>query len=258
VGLVVRRADDPEIMVGSGRPGGFVIELGDRAPLEGDELAMLIAHENLHRYIGIWLKFAPGGERATLWFGEGVVQYLSAQAVVRSGLSTPELLLDALSDALGGYLLNECADGACQGEGDEAFWRFPSLRQSSYHRGFLLAFWLDIELRRGSHRLVGVVRDLLRTHAGRRGISNEDIRLALERQLGRDLGDWYETYVVQSRRLPWQEWLDEAGLRARRVLAEEPAPGVGPRTSPRWVVVRVGPGFDRLMGWPVGAEGPFE
>ena len=50
--VALRRADDPAVQAGSGRRGGYVLELGQDVQRVDDDLVALLAHENLHRLIG--------------------------------------------------------------------------------------------------------------------------------------------------------------------------------------------------------------
>ncbi|MBN1946287.1 MAG: hypothetical protein JW797_11475 [Bradymonadales bacterium] len=220
VGLLLHRADGPGVMTGSGRPGGFVLELGETEGWESNRAALLIAHENLHQYIGNWLRFALGQELSTMWFLEGVVEYLSVCVVIRSGVASSDLFLQVLSQMVTGYLSNRFTDSVGGESSEERFWEHPGIRQLDYQKGFLLAFWLDIQLRRAQDRLEGAVGQLLRSFAGSRRIGNEEIRRVLEERLGRDLHEWFTRYVTGQERVPVTAWLEEAGLGLRRQLEE--------------------------------------
>src|SRR5690606_29678765 len=75
--VVLLREDDPAALNGAGRAGGFVLELGAGATSRSAGLVELLAHENLHRLNGHRLVYAASDEFATMWFREGVTEYVA-------------------------------------------------------------------------------------------------------------------------------------------------------------------------------------
>lgn len=234
VGLILHRPDCEGALTGSGRPGGFVVELGDGVDPTTAEFAELVAHENLHRYVGFALQFAPESELSTLWFKEGVTEYLATQLVVSAGFATYEWFLERIGRAATAYELNPFSGRI--NEDEEEYWAEPELRRLPYDHGFLLALLLDVELRRVGDRLDRAVWALLRNTRSFPVIRNRDLQSFFEDRLGRNCDDLFGRYVVGGERLPVAEVLAEVGIRLERerVLYEPVALTVELETLMGW------------------------
>ena len=101
--VALLRDDDRDLMTGNGREGGFVLELGDRIDGIDDELVELVSHENLHRLNGHELTFAASDEFGTLWFREGVTDYLGVRSAVDANIVDEERLFQHIGTALTMY-----------------------------------------------------------------------------------------------------------------------------------------------------------
>ena len=240
--FVLRRTDDPFALTGSGRPGGFVVELGERVGPRNDEVVQLVTHEHLHRYIGAWLRFAAEDELLTLWFKEGVVDYLAAEFAVRSGALPAEAFLDAFSEALTGYLTNDTVGQPLVGPVHE-LWNDSAARRLPYEQGFLLGFHLDLLLRENGDTLDRAVGDLISENAHWRRVGASQLRDFLEERLERDLGWLFDGYIAQGDPLPTRQWLTDAGLTMRQLSRPTPYYGleVDSTYSGIWSVVAIDP-----------------
>jgi predicted metalloprotease with PDZ domain len=242
VALVVLRQDDPLAMTGSGRPGGFVLELGQAVSPTSAELAALLAHENLHRYIGMWLRFAAEDEWSTLWFKEGVVDYLAAQMMVRAGLHPPSSFLRLTASRATAYLTRSGSIEAEHGPDPSQYWQNGSLRRLPYDLGYLAALWLDVALRRQGDSLERAVAALLEQRGGSR-VDLAVLRRHFEARLDGPLDRLFEDYLAGRRSLPVERWLAEAGLVMRATRRSVPYYGVEVRQEwdGRWRLVGVDP-----------------
>lgn len=214
IGLILHRPDREGALTGSGRPGGFVVELGDGVDPTAAEFAELVAHENLHRYLGFAIQFAPESELSMLWFKEGVTEYLATQLVVSAGFATYEWFLERIGRAATAYELNPWTGRS--NEDEEEYWADSELRRFPYDQGFLLALLLDIELRRVGDRLDRAVWALLRSTRSFPVVRNSDLQEFFEERLGRDCDDLFGRYVDDGQRLPIAEMLAEVGIRLER------------------------------------------
>lgn len=229
--IVLRRDDDPNRLTGNGRAGGFVLELGAEVDPDDDDLIGLIAHENLHRLIGHLLRFAASDEYATLWFREGVTEYLAVRTAVDAGVMPETRLFALIGDAITNYRANPAAttvDAAALGQ---RYWSDRDLRRLPYDKGALLAMLIDLDLRRtGAGDLVGFVAFLRDDGAIRAApLTNAALRDALERYSGMDWHPFWDDAVLGSSWLPVFETLSDVGLRVVERLV--PAPWYGLRTN---------------------------
>jgi hypothetical protein len=258
IAIVLRRADDPEAATGTGRPGGVVLELGDDVDWRAFATQRLLEHELLHRAIGFAVRFAEGHEQATLWFKEGVVDYLAALAVPRSRVDDWEAgWLAAVGDAVTGYRAAQRSGAASRGEED--YWRSAATRRAPYDRGFLLALGLDALLAPHGASLGAVVEALVERCAGGPPLTEAALREALVEAAPEaaraELRGFLEAYAGASLPLPVDDWLEAAGLRAE---PEESAVAyfgveVEQERDGRWRIARVDPrGPARLSGLVAG------
>lgn len=126
---------------GTGRRGGFVLELEPGAPLDARSRE-LIAHEAFHLWNGHALVPAPEHEANTRWFKEGLTQYVALRALHRRGQLGARALLDEIARAG-----SRCARRRAAGPQASASWR----ARYPYDRGLLLALGLDAALRHDTH-----------------------------------------------------------------------------------------------------------
>lgn len=141
------------------------------------ELAVVIAHEAVHRYLGGGLRLVDTEGHEALWFTEGFTVHFARKLLLEARLLSPrEFLADVRR-----------IDG--DGAPDEAHGRDTRTRYRSYRHGAQIAAYFDAALRdrgTGEGSLEAVVRRL-RTRAATRGLSNlpvSALRDAIEHALG--------------------------------------------------------------------------
>jgi predicted metalloprotease with PDZ domain len=243
--VVLRRDDDPTAMTGNGREGGFVLELGDDVDLASHELVELIAHENLHRLIGHTLIFADTEELATLWFREGLTDFLAVRLAVAAGLLPPHRLFLRIGSALTHYRGNPAASTDGGAVSAEAYWESRDLRRLPYDKGTLLALLMDMELRNADAGDVAGWVAFLRDDASARTLplTNAALRDALERYSGRSWTDFWAQHVTGAEPLPVHDALRSAGIEVVERLQPAPWFGlrVGATTEGRYFVASVAP-----------------
>ena len=242
VALVLARTEDPAALTGSGRPGGFVLELGERVDPSSNELIRLVTHEHLHRYIGSWLRFAARDELLTLWFKEGVVDYLAAAFAVRSGALSTEGFYEALSESLTGYLANERVGEPLEGSPSD-LWGSSAMRRLPYQQGFPVGLHLDLLLRESDDSLDEAVGDLIHESAARSPVTATDLQRFFETRLDRDLTWLFDGHIARGEALPIRQWLADVGLTMRQLARSTPYYGleVDSAYNGTWHIVAIDP-----------------
>lgn len=244
--VVLRRDDDPNRLTGNGRAGGFVLELGASVEADDDALVALIAHENLHRLVGHLLRFAASDEYGTLWFREGVTEYVAVRTAVRAGVVPDTRLFALIGDAITNYRANPAATSVDAASIGARYWSDRDLRRLPYDKGALLAMLIDLRLQQaGAGDLSGFLAFLRDDTASRAApLTNAAVRDALARYSGLAWDEFWQQYVLGSGWLPVFETLADTGI----VVVERlvPAPWYGLRTnvtaSGEWYVSEVAPG----------------
>lgn len=253
--VVLRRDDDPQAVNGTGRVGGFVLELGDDVDIDRDGVTELVAHENFHRLNGHRLRYAAVDEYATMWFREGVTDYVSRRNAAAHGVLPAQRFFRFVGLALANYY-GSPVSGAVAAQIGGGFWADRDLRRLPYDKGALLGMLIDLELRAdGTGDIESFVRFIAeRTDERSALLTNTTIREALEAYTGRDWQEFFGDYVLGVEPLPVFERLNAAGLAV--VERVEPAPYFGFRTSVtvdgEWFVSRV------EAGSPADAAGVHE
>ncbi len=251
--FALRREDDRLVLTGSGRPGGIVAEMGEAARPNQASMALLIAHEHLHRYIGTWMRFAVEDELSTLWFKEGVVDYLAAQFAIRSGAIPSNAFTAELSDVLTEYLTRSSALETLPRD-ESTFWHNPGLRRLPYSLGFLVALRLDTLLRQQGDSLERAVLDLLQENAGQRRVSMADLRAHFEQRLDEDLDPIFAACSLGGSPIPVRDWLADLELSLRPLNQAAHYYGVefDVHRDGRWWVTAVDP-MGPAAGLPISA-----
>jgi predicted metalloprotease with PDZ domain len=143
VTALVRSPGERGLTWGTGRRGGFVLELDAEARV-GHETALLVTHEAFHMWNGHLLIPRSEEEAQTRWFKEGLTHYIALGALGELGLSSEREVLGELAQAARRYKhspMTRLGEGAGTPEQRALY---------PYDRGLLLALALDEALRRGS------------------------------------------------------------------------------------------------------------
>jgi predicted metalloprotease with PDZ domain len=191
--------------------------------------------------------FAYEAENHTrsLWVAEGFTTYYGELLLHRAGLSTAREYLDHLSDQISelqaspGRLVQTLADASFDAwikhyRPDE---NTPNTAVSYYTKGAIVAFLLDIEIRRvsdGARTLDDVLRRAYERFAGERGYTDEQLRTLVSEVAGADIAPWLSHAVDTTAELDYAPALDWLGLRFR---VNPPAPDQ-PRKAWLGVVTR--------------------
>ncbi len=125
-----------------------------------------VAHELFHDWLGGQLRPVDGSERLA-WFWEAFTDYLSLWILVRAGLVEPAKFAARMQDYEETIAGNEHRKTAAYAD-PQVNWRDPAIEPLAYKGSALLAFSLDVALRRaGRPGLLELIRVLLARPGGR-------------------------------------------------------------------------------------------
>jgi len=188
-----------------------------------------------------------------LWWFEGVTSYYDDLALLRSQRISAQSYLELLARSVSrllrtpGRRRQSLADSSF-----DAWTKFykadenaPNAIVSYYLKGALVAWGLDVELRRQSDDRVSLddlLRALWERHgAAGRGLVEGEIEVLAAELCGRDLGDFFARHVYGTDELPLDDWCAALGIGLRRRPAKDDrdeggalaAPPTGPVLPPR-------------------------
>ena len=147
-GIVLPLPDDaPDTLRGTGRHGGFVLEIPKDHRFD-DALLLLLAHEVLHIWNGHQLVPRAAYRDEAQWFKEGVTHYLALKTLAQLGLVDEQTIRDELATAGRLYLHSPLVTGGHIRSIDRL--RFP------YDQGLLIALSLDLKLLRETNGAIGI------------------------------------------------------------------------------------------------------
>ncbi len=204
-----------------------------------------------------------------LWVAEGVTSYYDDLALARSGFNSTRKHLEDLSKRIrslqnkNGRLKQSLALSS-----HDAWIKFyrPDENSSNtsisyYNKGSVVAFLLDIEIRRATENkksLDDVMRALYDKYALKEGYSNADVLAEVNRITGKDLSEWFDRAIYSTEELNYQAAFDWLGLKfvvpssgeeATKAAANGPIwTGISTKTEDGKTlvssIVESGPGFD--------------
>jgi len=185
---------------GVGQPDSLLLAIGPRTAL-GPRLRINIAHEMLHRWLGLRVRLA-GPDGSSFWFSEGFTVYYANVVMLRAGLVTPDEFLAELNLAATRQLANPYS-AATNDAIRRDFFASDAVSVVPYTRGALYAAELDASIRRasrGARRLDDVMRELERAaraaHAAA-GLPGDALRKLVVRELGQAGADRYDAVIVR-------------------------------------------------------------
>ena len=173
-----------------------------------------LAHELFHS----WNGHAIRGEdySTSQWFGEGFTEYFSNLALVRERLISRELFIKKVENHLGLYLYFKSSPAFDGVSLKEAGARKGRYRWAFTKGGWTAAFCLDLVIREYTNNQKNLVH-LMRLMYERYGLTDkrfryEDVVSAASDVAGRDVGDFFKSYVEGKEALPVKDYLKRLGL----------------------------------------------
>lgn len=189
---------------GMGQPSSFLTAIGP-ATAFGPRLRANIAHEMLHRWLGLQLRLG-GPEGSGFWFTEGFTVHYANLLMLRAGLVAPDEFLAELNGTVTRQFANPRA-AATNDEIRRGFFDDDALSVVPYTRGALYAAELDAAIRRasrGARSLDAVVRALYTAapsapvgDAGLRELPASAFRQAVVRELGPPGAERFDAVIAR-------------------------------------------------------------
>jgi len=196
-----------------------------------------------------------------LWTIEGITSFYDRNALFRAGLVDADRYLEYCGDRIA--KLENTPGRSVQSIREAGFdaWvkhyradeQTVNSTVSYYLKGALVAFVLDLRIRRGSggdHSLDDVLRHLWRDYGPQtdRGYPEGIYRELAEEYGGEDFGAFFDDYVRGTSEIDWEEELEPFGLTVERRLREE--------TPPAWLGVDFESGPEGVRAARVRSDGP--
>jgi hypothetical protein len=188
---------------GVGQPRSFLSAIGPRTSF-GPRLRTNMAHEMLHRWLGLRLRLA-GPDGSSFWLTEGFTVYYAAVLMRRARLISPDDFLAELNAMTTRHFSNEYA-AASNDEIRRGFFTNDALSLVPYTRGALYAAELDAAIRRasrGTRSLDDAIHELYRAaQEGRAsdGLAPDAFRRMVLRELGQPGVDRFAAVIERGAR----------------------------------------------------------
>ena len=204
----------------------------------------LASHELFHVWNGKRLRpielgpfdYEREATTRSLWVVEGITEYYGDLLLHRAGLSTRDEFLGSLSDKI--EALQTTPGRAVQSVASASFdaWiklyrpdeNLPNVSISYYVKGAVVAFLLDLEIRRvtgNRHSLDDVMRAAFNRFAGARGFTDEEFRALAGEIAGTSLAGFFSSALDGTGELDYTNAFESIGLRFKTA---EPASGKTP------------------------------
>jgi len=215
----------------------------------------LASHELFHVWNGKRLRpmalgpfdYEREAHTHSLWVVEGITDYYGDLLLHRAGLSTREEFLASLSEKIEalqttpGRAVHSIVNASF-----DAWIKFyrpdensPNTSISYYVKGSVVAFLLDIRIRRassGRRSLDDVMRAAYAKYSGQRGYSEHEFRALVEDVAGASFESFWLSALEGTGELEYAEALDTLGLRFKTA---EPEAGKTPRRATLGTVTRI-------------------
>ncbi|MFB2937130.1 M61 family metallopeptidase [Aerosakkonemataceae cyanobacterium BLCC-F154] len=212
-----------------------------------ESFMQLVAHEFFHLWNVKRLrpkgleKFDYDRENYTpsLWFSEGTTSYYDLQIPMRAGIYDAQTFLQNLSKEV--TLLQTKPGRKVQPLSESSFDAWIKLYRrdansdncqiSYYLKGELVSFLLDLLIRerQGNERSLDDVMRYMWENFGKGeiGFTGEQLQEAIELVAGKDLSDFFASYIDGIEELPFDEYLAPFGLRLQADIDANQPPYIG-------------------------------
>jgi predicted metalloprotease with PDZ domain len=196
---------------GTAYTNGFMMHHLSPEPLSAYSLLNITAHEIFHTWN--WRKMGSVGASnlAVQWFSEGFTEYYADLLLFRSHMLSLPAYVERTNEKLWDYTFNPFKNISHK-ELVARFRENASINNLSYHRGFVLALWLDFQIRHESRNHSSL--DAMMLELARQAAHKKDIPFTTERLLDTatkylrpDSARQFRQYVEQGDTIPFPESL---------------------------------------------------
>jgi predicted metalloprotease with PDZ domain len=182
----------------------------------------------------------------SLWVGEGVTSYYDDLQLRRAGLYTDEQYLKALSGQIESLQTTPGRGVRAVEEASYDAWikhyrrdeNTPNSTISYYTKGALVAFLLDVEIRRasdGDESLDDMMRMGFELYSGETGYTPIEFRALASEIAGKDLSGWFEKALETTEELDYEPALDWYGLAFKDPDAKKKDDDAADDPTPGWL-----------------------
>jgi predicted metalloprotease with PDZ domain len=196
---------------GTAYTNGFMMHHRSPQPLSSYPLLSITAHEIFHTWNARKLGTVGSSNLAVQWFSEGFTTYYADLLLFRAHRLSLQSYVERTNEKLWDYTFNPFKNLSNQ-ELQARFRENPSINKLPYHRGFVLALWLDSQIRHESGDRSSL--DTMMLHLAGQAAREKDIPFTTERlldtaakYLGADSARQFRQYVEQGDTIPFPESL---------------------------------------------------
>jgi len=164
----------------------------------------LLAHETFHQWNGHTIRTA-GPEGGMKWLSEGFTEYFADRFARDAGLLSAEGYLEKVNENIRHYYTSPVRN-ATREDLNRRYWSDPDMNRYPYYQGYLIAGFVDRELRRATQGRFTVDSLLFLLYRGVRGTNrlvDDALFVSAAPQAARSaLRDSIASFVVEGRTVP--------------------------------------------------------
>lgn len=179
-----------------------------------------------------------------LWIAEGITSYCDDLFMRRCGIHTEESYISALTGNINRLENQPGKDVMTLAESSKLAWVKAYLSNensnnvtiSYYNKGMLVAWMLDVEIlssTNGAKRIDNVMQTLLETYHEKkgRGFTYDEFVGVCSDVCGKDLSDFFNTYIYTLAPIPYNVYMEKLGLSMTDTKSDKISMGLSTTTS---------------------------
>jgi predicted metalloprotease with PDZ domain len=140
---------------GTSVENAIILYIDNTSPISMDQMAIFIAHENWHNWLGGAKLKQPDHYESTLWLHEGFTDYYAGITALRSGAITLEQYIKYYNDTLQEHFLSSYNEVSNE-DIETNFHNSYQISKVPYTRGHILAQELNYRLKKDSNNKVSL------------------------------------------------------------------------------------------------------
>lgn len=188
------------------------------------------AEVTAHEFFHVWnvkrirpkglerLDYGQKSRTRDLWFSEGVTSYYAVLTLLRTGFWTASEFFDHLEREVERLQMTEDRKFTSLEESSWSVWErgFAPTHVSYYNKGKVVAFLLDLEIRRATNNRTSLdeVLRFMNWWFGKRdlGFASDELLWSVNSLAQVDFSDFFEKYISGTEELPYDKIVSAAGL----------------------------------------------